>query len=543
MATKALADAWKVVKSSAVISGFAEFFSTAKMMAPEVGWLAALFPKISSAIAGLPAVLSSATSALAAAGPWIGIVAVIVGGIVLAFVDYDFTEIGYTVGKKIGEAIRNTGVWIGEIGVAIWDGLKSAFEWLKDALDIDDIWDVFAVLFIPGEWIRRITPELKEILDSVIDWIDEKIENLKGNINEFFDGFFDGLFDGLGVDMSWADKFTEFFDIDYLDIVEMIMHPMSIGRYIWDGIWKGLTEGGIIEKFKTWCSDIITKVKSVFGIASPSKVFAEIGKYCVEGLVGAFKPSAIKDKIVSMWNNAKTWWDTKKGSLKTYTPSIGSIYDKIKPRWDNAREWWNNKKSAMKTYTPSIGSIYEKVKTAWNNARNWWNSKKGSFKTYTPSIGSITDKLKSAWNSAKNWWNKNVKLSTKLNIQVPTIKVKWDTAKAFGKSFKYPTGFSLKFAAAGGVFDQGSLIWAGERGPEVMANASGGRTGVMNIEQMQEAVYEGVYSAMIAAMRGNSEGGGQDIRVYLDSREITASVERRQRERGASIMGNEVYSY
>lgn len=470
------------------LAGIKEFFKAAKQNAPEVGWFAALMPKLSTWIAGLPAAVSSASAALAAAAPWIGIAIAVVGGITLALVDYDFTDVGYTVGKKVGEAMR----WAVD---GIVSGVKKAFNWVKDALDIDDIWDVFAVLFIPGEWIRRITPELKEIFDGVSDWLDDKIENLKGNINEFFDGFFDGLFDGLGIDTAWLDKFTEIFDIDYLTIVETIVNPFSIGKHIMSAIGKGM-----------------------------------------DG-------NTIKDKISSAWQTAKQWWD-KKPSLKSYTPSIGSIYDKLKPRWDNAREWWNNKKSAMKTYTPSIGSIYEKVYDRWKNARDWWNSKKGSFKTYTPSIGSITDKLKSAWNSAKSWWSKNVKLSTKLNISVPTIKVKWETASAFGKSFKYPTGFNLKFAAAGGVFDQGSLIWAGERGPEVMANASGGRTGVMNIEQMQEAVYEGVYSAMIAAMRGNSEGGGsQPVNIYLDGRVIARSVEKAQRERGTSIMGNEVYSY
>ena len=96
----------------------------------------------------------------------------------------------------------------------------------------------------------------------------------------------------------------------------------------------------------------------------------------------------------------------------------------------------------------------------------------------------------------------------------------------------------------GGIFDAGSLIWAGERGPEIVANASGGKTGVMNVQQMQDAVFEGVYAAMIAATRGNSEGGGsQIIKVYLDGREVASSVEKAQRDRGASLMGNEVYSY
>ena len=79
---------------------------------------------------------------------------------------------------------------------------------------------------------------------------------------------------------------------------------------------------------------------------------------------------------------------------------------------------------------------------------------------------------------------------------------------------------------------------------EIVANAGGGKTGVINVQQMQDAVYEGVYAAMVAAMRGNGEGSGsQVIKVYLDGKEITHTVEQHQRERGASIMGNEVYAY
>lgn len=437
-----------------------------------------------------PKVAAKAGPILAKAGPYGWIAAAVVAGLTLAFVDYDFSEVSYALGEKIGSAIADAGKWLGQ-------NIKGAFNWLKDALDIDDIWDVLAVLFVPGEWIRRITPELSEVFTGLKEWFSEKIKNFKGNINEIFGGFFDGLFDGLGIDMSWADKFAEIFDIDYFSIVEMVANPHAIGKHIMSGINKGIDSNA--------------------------------------------KLSAIKDKLSSMWTNAKSWWDNKKGALKSYTPSIGSIYDKIKERWNSAKTYWNNKKGSL-SYTPSIGSIYEKLSARWKNARDWWNKSKGSM-SYTPSIGSIADKIKSAWNTAKSWWNKNAKLSTKLDVKVPKITVKWDTASAFGKSFKYPTGFSLKFAAAGGIFDQGSLIWAGERGPEVMAEAAGGKTGVMNVQQMQDAVYEGVFAAVSAAMRGNNGGGEQVVKVYLDGREITSSVEAHQRERGASIMGNEVYAY
>jgi hypothetical protein len=50
---------------------------------------------------------------------------------------------------------------------------------------------------------------------------------------------------------------------------------------------------------------------------------------------------------------------------------------------------------------------------------------------------------------------------------------------------------------------------------------------------------------MMSAMRGNNgEGSGsQVIKVYLDGKEVASSVEKAQRERGASLMGNEVCSY
>lgn len=478
---------------AAAIKWIKEYIAAAKQMAPEVGWMAALFPKLSSWLAGIPAALAKVAPVLAKAGPYAGIAAAVVGGITLALVDYDFTDVGYKIGEKIGSGIRNAVGWIKE-------KVTDAFKWVKNAFDIDDIWDVFAILFVPGEWIKRIGPEITEIFNGVSDWINDKIKNLKGNINEFFDGFFDGLFDGLGVDVSWAEQFADVFDIKYLDIVEAVMNPRSIGKHIMTGINKGID--------------------------------------------GNAKLSAIKDKLSAMWTNAKSWWDNKKSKLKEYTPSIGSIYEKLKPRWDNARDWWNNKKTKMKEYTPSIGSIYEKVSTRWKNARDWYNNKKAAMKSYTPSIGSIKDKLKSAWNTAKSWWNKNVKLSIpSLKFKVTYSEPSSKTMRAIMKALDLPGWPKLSFAANGGMFDMGSLVWAGERGPEIVAGASGGKTGVMNVQQMSDAMYEAVYSAVIAANRASGGNGGQEVNVYLDGRKVTASVEQHQRERGASVMGTQVYSY
>ena len=44
-------------------------------------------------------------------------------------------------------------------------------------------------------------------------------------------------------------------------------------------------------------------------------------------------------------------------------------------------------------------------------------------------------------------------------------------------------------------------------------------------------------------MKKFSRGGSQAVNVYLDGKQITIAVEKRQREHGTTIMGNEVYSY
>lgn len=447
------------------------------------------------------------------------------------------------------EAVKNffaetLPAWVNDIGYAIGYGLGRATR------SIVDWWQNDVVPFFTKTVPAFFTETVPQFFVAAWEWIKQFVTVTVPN---FFSVELPKIFAGI----------AEFFS-------ELWPRMKEIGLYLIQGLWQGVKDAWnwLVNLVKGFCSNFVQGWKDGFGVNSPSTVFAEIGTWLVkglwEGIKGAYNwivglvggwvkdllasitskmsPNAIRDKISTMWTTAKNWWNDKKGALKTYTPSIGSIYEKVKERWDNARTWWNEKKSAMKQYTPSIGSIYEKVYDRWKNARDWWNSKKGSM-SYTPSIGSITDKLKSAWNSAKSWWNKNVKLSTKLNVQVPTIKVKWETASAFGKSFKYPTGFSLKFAADGGIFDAGSLIWAGERGPEILANAGGGKTGVMNVQQMQDAVYEGVYAAVVAAMRASGGSGQQGVNVYLDGRQITATVEQRQRERGASIMGTQVYSY
>ena len=286
---------------------------------------------------------------------------------------------------------------------------------------------------------------------------------------------------------------------------------------------------GLVSTVALNWNTITTKVKSVvkdIGAAVGVGLIALGAILCLSGVALPLGLAMLAAGGVSLVSSVALNWN--------------ALRDRVKEAWGKVTAWWN-KKDPLKKITTTIESVKDRVSSAWNSARTWWNDKKTAMKKYTPDIGSILDKVKDVWTTAKNWWNNNVK-GLKLDIKTPKIKLEWTSTTVLGKTFKYPTGFDVYFAANGGIFDAGSLIWAGERGAEIVANAGGGKTGVMNVDQMQEAVYEGVYAAMSAAMSKYSGGGSQGVNVYLDSRQITSSVEQRQREKGASIMGNEVFA-
>lgn len=66
-----------------------------------------------------------------------------------------------------------------------------------------------------------------------------------------------------------------------------------------------------------------------------------------------------------------------------------------------------------------------------------------------------------------------------------------------------------------------------------------------NSEELRDAVYNGCYNAFLDIWQryGEEISNGRDVKVYLDGKQLTASVEKTQKERGMSIMGTEVYSY
>lgn len=97
--------------------------------------------------------------------------------------------------------------------------------------------------------------------------------------------------------------------------------------------------------------------------------------------------------------------------------------------------------------------------------------------------------------------------------------------------------------ASGGFVDEGQLFIAREAGAE-MVGSMNNRTAVANNDQIVEGISAGVYNAVRAAMATDNSNKTSSVNIYLDGKQITAAVEKRQRERGATIMtGGVTFGY
>lgn len=81
------------------------------------------------------------------------------------------------------------------------------------------------------------------------------------------------------------------------------------------------------------------------------------------------------------------------------------------------------------------------------------------------------------------------------------------------------------------------------------ANSSGSytssysRSAELTPSELRDSVKEGFIAAMQESGFDDTDNGNFTVRVYLDGKEITSAVEKRQSDRGMSLMGTEAYSY
>lgn len=332
---------------------------------------------------------------------------------------------------------------------------------------------------------------------------------------------------------------------------------------LWEGISKAATNvwNWISERAQS-VADFVQKIW-----AAVKKFFSDLWSGIQVAATNAWRIiliaiNAVVEPVEKAWNAAVeffagVWEGIKKAASDAWAAiqtAINNVIAPVEEAWEAAKKFFSDAWSAIQVAATNawfviltaIKAVIEPVETAWNAAKTvfdtvWsgiqtaaetaWNAIKDAINAVLAPIQNVIDKLKEFFGLPSS---KTVDVN--INQHTTYTYTRQDgTSFEYGTSSSGPRGF-----ASGGIVPSGQMFIAREAGPELVGTM-GGHTAVANNQQIITGIYEGVKAAMQDAGSSNS-GGTMSVNVYLDGKQITAAVEKRQRERGATIYPGGVLS-
>ena len=131
--------------------------------------------------------------------------------------------------------------------------------------------------------ILSASEKLSELLEKVIGFLGDWIPDILSKAKEIFENIGQGVLDAA----SWIQEKVSGLASDIIDWIESgLAEIFNIGKALVEGLWDGIQSAGdwLGDKIGGFCDDVVGFFKNPFGIFSPSKVTAWMGKMLDEGL-------------------------------------------------------------------------------------------------------------------------------------------------------------------------------------------------------------------------------------------------------------------
>lgn len=155
-------------------------------------------------------------------------------------------------------------------------------------------------------FLNWISPGLSQAFSAALSTIQSWGSSIKNFITNLVSGIWNGITSFLSKlqtgfstafsnVLSWVGTIISGIQGFVGNIISTLMSlpsaVVSIGENLVKGLWNGISDkvDWVCEKIKGMGKSIEKAIKKVFGIASPSKVFAEIGDYLAQGLGVGFE--------------------------------------------------------------------------------------------------------------------------------------------------------------------------------------------------------------------------------------------------------------
>lgn len=500
---------------------------------------------------------------------------------------------------KASDSLKNWFVGVGEWWNEKWQGFSTNFQTAWESLPgfvqhpiqaLDQASAGLKQWFVGvGEWWNQKWAGFKENWDKSWNSLVDTVKNLPAKFLDYGKNIVQGLIDGINNGIENAKKTVSGLAKAIIDkfTTETEIHSPSklfelFGGYIDQGLANGITGSlGYVNDAMNKLADA-TKLKG----EEMANYGIDCGTSYVNGII-----SGLDSKWAELDNNLKTdFFGTaqtfiqaaQSGDWKTVGTTIaagiwGAMGDEQRKRVKSvASDLLGRLSKELKSQASSL------LNTAATIGKNLVSALTQNFGAATQNTAKMVENITSVFTKSKTPLSTaalaiSKGLSGGLLSQFPKmlagvaglittiggaftamLEAIGGTLSALG----IPTGFAM---VAGGVAIAAAI--AGIIGSISRSNysdssqyagtssydstyGSGSYSGTYsaasgNSEEMRDAVYNGCYNAFLDIWQryGEEISDGRDVKVYLDGKQLTASVEKTQKERGMSIMGTEVYSY
>lgn len=515
-----------------------------------------------------------------------------------------FSSLPEKIGYALGFAVGKIGEWVGNMVVAVTTEVpkivSSVVKFFEELPG--NIWTaILKALDVISKWRERmiasVVIEIPKIISSIVGEFKKLPDELRKLGKFIWDGLINGLKDAWSTVTNGIKSFTDGFINGFKEALG-IHSPSTvfaeIGGYIVQGLANGITAAlPYVEQAMTNLANVVQQKGNEM-----IDYGADVANGFVDNMVNTFdaKWNEIDNGLKSDFiGTIKSMIDAvKKGDIQTVAENTAAIIWKAmgeenrKQVKSYASDLVSNLTSALKT----VGSkVFSSAKLVGSNILAGITSKFGEISTQVVGLGSKIATSFSALIGPISASGRaiSIGLSSGVLSQFPSIIAGiagligqigaafmgiLQTIGSVLTSLGIPTGVIM---IAGGVAIAAAIAGivgtlVGKYGtssrPSVndnyssypgtsdydSANGSNTSTGSYypsssasgaSPAELRSAVHDGCYNAFLDIFQryGDELTGGKELKIYLDGKQITASVEKRQSERGFQIMGDEVYSY
>jgi hypothetical protein len=385
--------------------------------------------------------------------------------------------------------------WATTIGIIIWrfQDLVTESETFRKGLTrvketFETIFKGLGILFSPVvDWIKKITKALWDMIP----------EDLKAELKRFFQEF----------EMDWTDLGITALGVALLFIPGgQIFGVLLLGFEALSLLIRGLgtVSEETWENIKTWFLNGMENVKTGFSdLWQDMKTRASQDIELIKGYFEKF--GEIKDnfiaRVVEIKNNWVTSWNEMKANFFGWIETVKT----------NFSEFW---KGIRSTATENAKKYAQGWSSMWENLRDvgydFANMILDIIENMVNGMIARINNMIEGFNRINEMLGSPLRIRTMPQINLPNLV----------NPANVPQKQQLEFAS-GGFPETGQMFIAREAGAELVGNI-GGKSAVVNNDQIVEAVSSGVYQAVSSAMQLSSAGsdGSSPVVLNIDGKEF-----------------------